>query len=109
MGIMSVDEPAWEYHHHRSSFLPNSNLVESDLASFISFNVVKNTQSLVFMQGVDSEGNMCNVTQTIPIDISMKHGVVKHIHIGQNCSTSEIEIYMSLFKEFEDFFSWSYE
>ena len=54
----------------------------------------------MFIQGTDSEGNLCNVTQTIPIDISMKHGVVEHIHIGQNCSTSEIEIYMPLFKEF---------
>ena len=39
----------------------------------------------------------------------MKTGVVEHVHIGQNCSTMEIEEYQTLFKEFHDVFSWSYE
>ena len=35
--------------------------------------------------------------------------VVKNINIGANCSPEEIAIYTSLFKEFHNFFAWSYE
>ena len=65
--------------------------------------------SVVLMQGTNSEENLCNVTQTVPINILMKPGIVEHVQIGQNCSTAKIEIYMALFKEFRDVFSWIYE
>ena len=45
----------------------------------------------------------------IPIDISVKPGVVEHVHIGHKCSTMKIKEYQALFKEFLDFFSWTYE
>ena len=77
-----MDEPVWENHHHRSSFLPNSNSIELDFVSFITSDIVENTQSPVLLQDVDSKGNLCNVTQTIPIDILMKIGIVEHVHIG---------------------------
>ena len=95
---MSLDESPCEDHHYRSSFLSNSNFEESDFASVVSSNLVKNTQSHVFIQYIDFEGNLCNVNHTIPIDISMKPKIVEH-DIGQTCSASKIKIYTSLLKE----------
>jgi hypothetical protein len=45
----------------------------------------------------------------MPIDISVKPGIVEHVHIGASCSPEEIVTYTSLFKEFRDIFAWSYE
>jgi hypothetical protein len=58
---------------------------------------------------VFSEGNLSNISPTIPIDISIKPGVVENVHIGASCSPDEIATYTSLFKEFRDIFAWSYE
>ena len=56
-----------------------------------------------------AEGNMTNISATIPINISINPNVVKNIHIDANCSPEEIVIYTTLFKEFRDVFSCSYE
>ena len=34
---------------------------------------------------------------------------MENVYIGANCSSEEIDIYTTLFKEFPDVFSWSYE
>ena len=52
---------------------------------------------------------MGNITQTQPIDISVKPGIVEHIYIGLSCTTEEIQLYTGLFHEFRDVFDWSYE
>jgi hypothetical protein len=36
------------------------------------------------------EGNLSNISKTISIDISVKHGVVEYIQIGADCSLEEI-------------------
>ena len=69
--------------HHQSSFLPNDDLVDSDFVSLISYDIVKYPQTPVLLQGINFEGNLCNITKMIPIDISMKAGVVEHVHIVQ--------------------------
>ena len=56
------------------------------------------------LQDIDSEGNLCNITQTNPIDISTKPDVIEHVHVGKNCSIDESEAYKALFKEFRDIF-----
>jgi hypothetical protein len=45
----------------------------------------------------------------IPLDISVKPGIVENVHIGASCSSDEIVTYTSLFKEFRDIFAWSYK
>jgi hypothetical protein len=55
------------------------------------------------------EGNLSNISPTIPLDISIKPGVVENVHIGASCSTDEVATYRSLFQEFHDIFAWSYE
>lgn len=57
-------------------------MVEHDLKSMISPNVVPNPNSLIFNQDSIFEGNLGNINRTIKIDILVKHGVVEHIHIG---------------------------
>ena len=87
MEIMSTAKPIWEYHLNISSFLPNSSSVDFDLVSLISINIVTNLQIRVLLQDTDFEGNICNITKTTPIDISVKPETVEHVHVGQNCLT----------------------
>jgi hypothetical protein len=58
---------------------------------------------------VYAEGNMANISETILINISKTPGIVENVFIGADCSPEEIYMYTSLFKEFCDVFSWSYE
>ena len=106
---MSTDEPIWEDHHHISSFLPNASSVDFDLVSLISTNIVSNPQIPLLLQEKNSEGNLCNITKTTSIAILVKPETIEHIHVGQNCSSEETEIFRALFKEFHDIFSWTYE
>ena len=52
---------------------------------------------------------MENIYVTISINISANPNIVENVYIGANCSPQEIAIYTTLFKEFRDIFSWSYE
>jgi hypothetical protein len=52
---------------------------------------------------------MGNISTTITIDISVKEGVVENINLGANCTPNEVASYTTLFKEFRDVFTWSYE
>ena len=45
----------------------------------------------------------------MPINISIKLGVIENIHVGFTCSPKEIQVYTSPFREFRDVFAWSYE
>ena len=54
-------------------------------------------------------GNMENLSPTIPINISHDPGKVENVYIGADCSPHEIKEYTELFKEFHDIFAWSYE
>eukprot|EP00253_Pinus_taeda_P033125 PITA_33125 len=58
---------------------------------------------------LDSERNLSNIEETTAINISTKTDVVENIHVGKSCSSSELEIYSTLFHEFRDVFAWSYD
>ena len=109
MEIMNTDESIWEDHHHRSMFLPNTSLVNHDFASLFPTDTVNILQSPILLQDTDAKGNLCNITQMNPIDISAKPDFIEHVHVGHNYSADESEAYKALFKEFCDIFSWSYE
>jgi hypothetical protein len=55
------------------------------------------------------EGNMETIIETILINISRSPSIVENVFVGANCFLEEIQIYIDLFKEFHDVFSWSYE
>lgn len=107
--VMSLDETPWNDLHHRSPFLPSLSEMPSCLEAFVSHNPTHPLQTPILVHEVLSEGNMGNITATMPLDISIKLGIVENIHIGVSCSPNEIRVYTELFKEFRDVFAWSYE
>ena len=94
MEFMSLEEMPRKYHHHRYSFL----MVEEKLMSAILSNIVTDPQSPTLIRGVESEGNLCNITKTIMVDMSVKPNVSDIIQIGHNYSPLEVQSYMVLFK-----------
>jgi hypothetical protein len=108
--IMSVlDDTPWDDGHHRSIlFLEQQTLENYQRISTPSTVVVISTVSQP-TRDVFAEGNLSKISPTIPIDISVKPGIVENVHIGASCSPTEIVTYTSLFKEFRDIFAWSYE
>src|SRR5271168_1479187 len=105
--ILCVDELPWEDLHHRSSFLTESDRFENDFSSIFTTEYVKDAQNP--MKHPDSELNLANISQTIPLDISVKLGIVENVHIGASCTEDEIQTYKALFQEFRNVFAWSYE
>ena len=59
--------------------------------------------------GQMGDGNMANLSPTIPINISRDPGKVENVYIGEECSPDDIKEYTMLFKEFHDIFMWSYD
>ena len=59
--------------------------------------------------GQMADGNMENISSTIPINISCDPGNIENVYTGADCSHDEIQKYTELFKEFHDIFAWSYE
>jgi hypothetical protein len=108
--IMSImeDTPWDDGHHHSILFLEQQTLENYQRISTLSTVVVISTVSQT-TQDVFAEGNLSNISPTMPIDISVKPGIVENVHIGASCSPAEIVTYTSLFKEFRDIFAWSYE
>jgi len=95
METMALGDPLWDYSHHHSSLASSSREPGLD---------EPHSPLEIFL-----EGNLGVISPTIPIDISIKHGVVEHIHVGASYSKEEIRTLMSLFKEYRDVFAWSYE
>ena len=71
---------------------------ENDFASIFTVENVKEMQNP--LQNLDSELNLENISRTIPIDISVKPGIIENIHIGACCTEDEIQNYKALFQEF---------
>ena len=106
---MSGVEPPWEELHHRSYFLPELDRLEhEDFRDILSEKI----GILVVPLSSPSQmanGNMANISPTIPINISHDPGKIGNVYIGPECSHAEILDYTKLFKEFHNVFAWSYE
>jgi len=46
----------------------------------------------------NAKGNMVNIAETVPIDISKTHGIVENVFIGEDCSPDNIQVYTKLFR-----------
>ena len=53
--------------------------------------------------------NLGNISSTIPIDISVKPGIIENMHIGACCTEDGIKSYKALFQEFHEILAWFYE
>jgi hypothetical protein len=97
--IMSVmEDTPWNNGHHRSILFLEQHTIESyqwisTLSTVVIISTIPESTHDVF-----SEGNLRNISLTIPLDISIKPGIVENVHIGASCSTDEIITYKSLFK-----------
>ena len=105
---MSRIEQPWENLHHGSYFLHNLDHLECD-----DFREILSEKVGIPMVPLSSpihivEGNMANLSPTIPINISRDPGKVENVYIQADCSLNEIKEYTKLFKEFHDIFAWSY-
>jgi len=65
----------------------------SFLEVFVSHFPTHPIQTLVLVHEVLFEGNMGNITTTMPLDISINPGIVENIHVGVSCSPDEIRVY----------------
>jgi len=101
-----TDNALWDDHHHHSSLLDS---IEDDLSDVYLPNIVKSFTSFVSIYEFDSKKNLSNIEETIPLDISVKPVIAENIYIGASFSPSDIETYKTLFQEFCDVFSWTYE
>ena len=106
---MSGLEQPWGEFHHRSYFLPRLDRVECDDYREILSEKVGRSVVPLGSPSKYAEGNMANLSPTIPINISQNFGKIENVYIGAACSLDEVETYTKLFKSFRDVFAWSYE
>jgi hypothetical protein len=104
-----MEDTPWDDGHHRSILFLEQRTIENYQRISTPLTIVIISIFLEFAHDVFSEGNLRNISPTIPLDISVKPGIVENVHIGASCSSNEIITYTSLFKEFHDIFDWSYE
>jgi hypothetical protein len=97
--IMSVmEDTPWDDGHHRSILFLEQHTLENYQQISTPSTVVIISTVLESTQAMFAEGNLSNISTTIPIDISIKPGIVENVHIGASCSPDEIVTYTSLFK-----------
>ena len=94
-----------EYLHHRSYFLPELSRIDNQEFHVRLTDDVDTPVNPLSKEGMFAEGNMENISTTIPINISVNPNIVENVHIGANFSQEEIAIYTTLFKEFCDIFT----
>jgi hypothetical protein len=109
MSVMSMEDTPWDDGHHRSILFLERDTIESYQWISTSSTVVVISSVPESSHDVLYEGNLRNISPTIPLDISIKPRVMENLHIGASCSTDEVHEYKSLFQEFRDVFAWSYE
>jgi hypothetical protein len=109
MSVMSMEDTPWDDGHHRSILFLEQDTIES-------YQWISTPSTVVVISSVPEsthdvlyEGNLSNISPTIPLDISIKPGVVENVHIGASCSVDEVVTYKAIFQEFCDVFTWSYE
>ena len=106
---MSGVEPPWEEVHNRSYILPNLDHLEHEDFREVLSERIGIPMVPLSSPGPMANGNMANISSTIPINISCDPGKIENVYIGAECSHAEIQKYTELFKEFCDIFAWSYD
>jgi hypothetical protein len=88
MSVMSIEDTSWDDgNHHFILFLEQHTLE--------SYQWILNPSTIVVISSVPEsthnvlyEGNLSNISPTIPLDISIKHGFVENFHTGAACSNN---------------------
>jgi hypothetical protein len=95
--IMSVmDATPWDDGHHRSILFLEQHTLENYQRISTPSTVVVISTVPGSTRDVFAEGNLSNISPMIPIDISVKPGIVENVHIRASCSPEEIVTYTCL-------------
>jgi hypothetical protein len=78
-------ERPWDDFHHRSYFLPKIDRIERGEFHVHMNDYVDKTMNPLVKHGVYAEGNMENILETIPINISNDPNVIENVFIGAEC------------------------
>ena len=95
---MSGIEQPWKELHHRLYFLPKFDRLESDDFREILSEKIGSPMVPLSSPGQMVDGNMDNLSPTIPINISRDPGKVENVYIGADCSPDEIKEYTKLLR-----------
>jgi hypothetical protein len=109
MKIMSMEDTPWDDGHHHSILFLEPETTKS-------YRGISTPSTIVIISSVPEpthdvlyKGNLGNISPTIPLDISIKPGVMENVHIDASCSADEVRTYKALFQEFREVFAWSYK
>jgi hypothetical protein len=98
MSVMFMEDTPWDDGRHRSILFLERDTIES-------YQQISTPSTIVVVSSVPEsthdvlyEVNLSNISPTIPLDISIKPGVVDNVHIRASCSTDEVHMYKSLFQ-----------
>ena len=91
--------------HHKSYFLQEMRKIECFEFHVRLSEGVDQPINHFPKEGMFVEGNMANISATIPINISNKPNAVEKVYIRESSSPEEIATYTASFKEFCDVFS----
>jgi hypothetical protein len=98
--------PSDDGNHHSILFLEPETIESYQQISTLS-TIVIISSILESIHDVLYQGNLGNISPTIPLDISIKPGAMENVHIGDSCYVDEVRTYKSLFQQFCDVFAWS--
>jgi hypothetical protein len=85
-----MEDTPWNDGHHRSILFLEQHTIESyqqisTLSTIVIISTIPEPTHDVF-----SKGNLSNISPTIPLEISIKPGIVENVHIRASCSPDEI-------------------
>jgi hypothetical protein len=90
MIVISMEDNPWDDHHHRFILFLEPENIES-------YQRISNPSTVVTVPPVPEptpdvlcEGNLGNISPTIPLDISIKPEIVENVHISASCSPDDI-------------------
>ena len=95
--MFGIEQP-WEELHHRLYFLPKLDRLECDDFRAILSKKVGSPVVPLSSPSQIVEGNMANLSPTIPINISRVLGKIENVYIGVDCSPNDIREYTERFK-----------
>src|SRR5713226_9462331 len=79
---MSGVKPPWEELHHRSYFLPELDRLEREDFRAVLSEIIGSPMVPLSSPGPMADGNMANISSTIPINISSDPGNIENVYIG---------------------------
>ena len=95
---MSGVEPPWGELHHRYYFISELDHLEHEDFRKVLRERIGSPMVPLGSPGPMADGNMANISPTIPINISRNPGRIENVYIGAECSHVEIQEYTELFK-----------